>query len=388
MPTPCGFWVSVIPFLTIRNLDSRMAKPRPNSTTEGTSIETYYRVPDLIEYASALFAAAGCDGDKPATIAAGLVEADLLGHTTHGLQLAASYLGEIESGGMTPSGEPEIVGDRGGAVTWDGRKLPGVWLTSRAVDLAVKRAATHGIVAVSIRRSHHIGCLAAFLQRATDRGFMIIIASSDPASAIVAPFGGRKAAFTPNPIAIGIPTGGDPILIDISSSITTNGMSNRLHREGKRFPGTWALDATGNATDDPAALFTDPPGTLLPVGGMDHGHKGYGLALMVEALTQGLGGFGRAERPTGLGASVFVQVIDPEAFGGSAAFLGETEWLAAACRDNPPVPGGDAVRLPGQRGLERKRLALAEGVALYPGIISALEPYAKKCGATPPRSIS
>ena len=82
------------------------------------------------------------------------------------------------------------------------------------------------------------------------------------------------------------------------------------------------------------------------------------------------------------------RMIDPEAFGGSAAFLGETEWLAAACRDNPPVPGGDAVRLPGQRGLERKRLALAEGVALYPGIISALEPYAKKCGATPPRSIS
>jgi LDH2 family malate/lactate/ureidoglycolate dehydrogenase len=344
-----------------------------------------YRAADLIGYATALFAAAGCNGDKPATIAAGLVEADLLGHTTHGLQLAPTYLGELESGGMTARGEPEIVADRGATVTWDGRQLPGVWLAARAVDLAVERAATYGIVTVVIRRSHHIGCLAAFLQRATDRGLMVTIASSDPAVASVAPFGGRKAVFTPDPLAVGIPTDGDPILIDVSASITTNGMAGRLRREGKRFPGPWALDATGRPTDDPATLFASPPGTLLPVGGTDHGHKGYALALMVEALTQGLGGFGRAEQPTQWGASVFVQVIDPAAFGGTEAFRRETGWLATACRDTPPAPGVDVVRVPGQRGLERKRQALAEGVALYPGILEALAPHAAKLGVTPPR---
>ena len=161
--------------------------------------------------------------------------------------------------------------------------------------------------------------------------------------------------FTPDPVAVGIPTDGDPILVDISASITTNGMSNRLRREGKRFPGAWAIDAAGRETDDPSALFTDPPGTILPIGGAGYGHKGYGLALTIEALTQGLGGFGRAEAPTGWGASVFVQVIDPAAFGGSADFRRETSWTAAACRTNPPVPGVDAVRLPGQRGLARWR---------------------------------
>jgi LDH2 family malate/lactate/ureidoglycolate dehydrogenase len=343
-----------------------------------------YRAADLVGYAAALFAAAGCDGDKPAAIAAGLVEADLLGHTTHGLQLAPAYLRELESGAMTPRGEPDVVADRGAAVTWDGRRLPGVWLTTRAVDLAAGRAAAHGIAAVVIRRGHHIGCLAAFLQRATDRGLMVIIASSDPAVAGVAPFGGRKAVFTPDPIAVGIPTDGDPILIDISASITTNGLTDRLRREGKRFPGPWALDAAGRPTDDPAVVFADPPGTLLPVGGTDHGHKGYGLALLVEALTQGLGGFGRAETPTGWGASVFVQAIDPAAFGGLDAFRRQTGWTAAACRDNPPAPGVDAVRLPGQRGLERKRRALADGVALYPGIMAALALHARKLGVTPP----
>jgi LDH2 family malate/lactate/ureidoglycolate dehydrogenase len=289
---------------------------------------------------------------------------------------------------MTPRGEPLVDTDRGACVTWDGKRLPGVWLAAKAVELAVERAPTYGTVTVAIRNSHHIGCLAAFLQRATNRGLMILLASSDPAVASVAPFGGRKAVFTPDPLAIGIPTDGDPILIDISASITTNGMSNRLRREGKRFPGNWALDAAGAASDDPAVLFTDPPGTLLPIGGTESGHKGFGLALMVEALTQGLSGFGRAEAPTVWGASVFVQVIDPGAFGGSAAFTRETGWLANACRSTPPVPDVDAVRLPGQRGLERKRRALAEGVELYPGILAALEPFAKKYDVKPPLALT
>jgi len=353
-----------------------------------THSESRYRVADLIGYATALFASAGCDGDKPATLATGLIEADLLGHTTHGLQLAPMYLGELEAGGMTATGEPEVVADRGGAVTWEGRRLPGVWLAARAVDLAASRAVEHGVATVVIRRSHHIGCLAAFLQRATDRGLMVILSSSDPAVASVAPFGGRKAVFTPNPFAVGIPTDGDPILIDVSASITTNGMSARLNREGKRFPGPWALDAEGRPTDEPGALFANPPGTLLPVGGMDHGHKGFAMAILVEALTQGLSGFGRAEAPERWGASVFVQVLDPAAFGGTEAYQRETGWLASACRATPPVPGGDAVRLPGERGLERKRDALVHGVPLYPGIIEALATFAEKLGVRPPPSIA
>jgi LDH2 family malate/lactate/ureidoglycolate dehydrogenase len=350
--------------------------------------EVRYRAADLTDYATALFAAVGCDGDKPRSIAAGLVEADLLGHTTHGLQLGSAYLGDLGSGAMAATGEPEVVVDRGAAVTWDGRRLPGVWLATRAVDLAAERAPTSGTVTVVIRRGHHIGCLAAFLQRATDHGLMVIIASSDPAVATVAPFGGRKGVLTPDPLAVGIPTDGDPILIDVSASITTNGMAARLRREGKRFPGPWAIGADGRPTDDPEALFADPPGTLLPVGGTDHGHKGYGLALLVEALTQGLGGFGRADGPTQWGASVFVQVIDPAAFGGADAFRRQTGWLAAACRACPPVPGVDAVRLPGQRGLDRKRRALAEGLALYPSVLEALEPHATRLGVTPPRPIA
>ncbi|HET8727405.1 MAG TPA: Ldh family oxidoreductase, partial [Alphaproteobacteria bacterium] len=175
-------------------------------------------------------------------------------------------------------------------------------------------------------------------------------------------------------------TGHDPILIDISASITTNGLTNRLRAEGKRYPGPWAQDAAGRATDDPNALFADPPGTLLPTGGQDHGHKGYALALTIEALTQGLAGLGRSSAPTGWGAGIFVQVWDPEAFAGAIPFRREVDWIVEACRRTPPLPGGDAVRLPGERGLARKREALARGVPLYGGIMDALAPRAEKLG--------
>ena len=344
----------------------------------------HYRAADLTSYATRLFEAAGCDGDKAPIIAELLVEADLMGHTTHGLHLAAPYLEELAQGTMLASGMPDTVADRGAAVTWDGRRLPGVWLTAKAVDLAVERSGTYGIASVAVRNSHHIACLAVYLERATHHGRMVMIASSDPSDASIAPFGGLKAVFTPDPLAVGIPTSDGPILIDMSASITTNGMTGRLRKEGRRFPGPWAMTADGEASDDPNALFTDPPGTLLPTGGKDHGHKGYGLALTVEALSQGLSGWGRAEKPKDWGAALYIQVMDPAMFSGSDAFLRQTSFVAAACRNNPPAPGVAAVRLPGDAALARKAKALEEGMALYPGIMDSMDSWGRKYGVQQP----
>jgi LDH2 family malate/lactate/ureidoglycolate dehydrogenase len=345
-----------------------------------------YPAQALVEFAAELFRAAGLDDEKATTVAEVLLEGDLLGHTTHGLALAAPYLRALEDSSMTRDGEPAVVSDHGGALCWDGRRLPGPWLVVKAVDFALGRAAEHGIAAVAIRQSHHIACLAAYLERATARGCMILLTCSDPSEGSVAPFGGLRALFTPDPIAIGIPTDRAPILIDMSASITTNGMTARLRSEGRRFPGRWGMSAAGEPTDDPGVLAAEPPGTLLPTGGREHGHKGYNLALAIEALSQGLSGHGRADAPTGWGASVYVQIMAPRAFGGAESFIRQTGFIAAACRGNPPAPGVDAVRLPGERALLLKRQALADGVRLYPGIISALQPWALRLGVALPRT--
>jgi L-lactate dehydrogenase len=322
--------------------------------------------------------------DKAADVAGILVEGDLLGHTTHGLALLPAYLAEIEHGGMRRSGAPEVVSDFPAAVTWDARRLPGPWVVLRAIELATARARTQGTCAVAIRRSHHIGCLAAYLQRVTEQGLMVVLTCSDPNVCSVAPFGGRREVFTPNPLAAAWPTDEDPVILDVSMSITTNALTKRLFSEGRRFPGTWALTSAGEPTDDPAALHASPPGTLLPAGGLDHGHKGYALALLVEALTGGLAGHGRADSREGWGATVLVQVYNPACFGGAAEFRRQTTHVAAACRGTPPRPGVERVRLPGESGLRLRREQLSAGVALHPGILPALAPWGEKLGVALP----
>jgi L-lactate dehydrogenase len=345
-----------------------------------------FAYPALREFTERLFAAAGCEAVKAAAIAEVLLEADLMGHSTHGLALAPWYLDGLASGDVRASGEPEVLSDRGACTSWNGRRLPGTWLTLKAVDHALERAQTYGMASVAIADSHHIGALAAYLPRATQRGCMAIVASSSPAIATVAPYGGTRPVMTPDPIAAGIPTDGDPVLIDISASITTNNKARQLIAEGQRFPRPWALDAQGRETDDPAAVLGGG-GSLLPVGGLDHGHKGYALGLLVEALTQGLGGYGRVDAPKGATSSVFVQVIDPAAFAGQAAFTRQTSWLVAACRGNPPRPGVERVRVPGENAMQRRRAGMRDGVGLSALIVEALAPRAAKAGLALPAAL-
>lgn len=353
-------------------------------TSEAPMSETRYAAAALIGFARALLVTAGVRDDIARDVADVLVTGDLLGHTTHGLALLAGYLGEIEKGTMTKAGAPTIVNERPAAQTWDGHRLPGPWLTLRALDTAMAMATTHGTGSVVIRHSHHVACLAAYLKRATDAGKMALVFCSDPSTCSVAPFGGVSPVFTPNPLAAGIPTSGDPILLDVSASYTTNGLTGRLYNAGQKLPHPWVQDAQGNATDDPSVLFNEPKGTLLPLGGLDAGHKGFALALLVEALTAGLTGFGRADPSEGWGATVFVQVLDPAAFGGRDAFVRQMDGLVDACHDATPRPGGAPVRLPGENGMKRFREQTANGVALHPLILPSLAPWAEKLGIAAP----
>ena len=345
---------------------------------------TLPRAEALVEFAHALLARSGLRDDMASDVAEILVDGDLMGHTTHGLAQLAGYLGELDRGSMRKDGAPIVVTARPATQAWDGQRLPGPWLVLRALDTAAAMAKSQGSGSIVIRRSHHIACLAAYLRRATDRGLVMLLLCSDPSGKSVAPFGAVSPVFTPNPLAAGIPTDGDPILLDISASYTTNGLTARAHKAGEKLPHAWAQDANGQPTDDPAVLFNDPKGTLLPLGGLEAGHKGFALALLIEALTGGLAGFGRADPSEGWGATVFVQVLDPDAFGGRDAFVRQTAWLADACRAATPRPGGPPVRLPGERGLALMRKQRAEGVALHPTILPALKPWAERYGVPLP----
>jgi L-lactate dehydrogenase len=173
------------------------------------------------------------------------------------------------------------------------------------------------------------------------------------------------------------------VLLDISTSLTTVGMVGRQQRAGGQLPHPWLVDADGRATTDPTAVLGGK-GALLPLGGLDAGHKGFGLGLMVEALTSALAGGGRAGTPEAWGASVMIQVIDPAAFGGGDAFAAETQAVAASCRAATPIDASRPVRMPGAAALARKASQLADGVRLHPEIGPALQTLAQKLGLAAP----
>ena len=324
-----------------------------------------YEAAALRELAEALLIAAGLDAPKAADVADVLVEGDLLGQTTHGLNLLGPYLDALESGSMAGQGEPEVVASHGVVETWDGAWLPGPYLVRRAWTVAAGRAADAGLGAVAIRRSSHLACLGAYLRPAAEAGFLAIIASSDPSGVSVAPWGGTRPLYTPNPLAAGWPSPGGPVMIDVSMSITTNGMTSRRRAEGRPFDHEVLLDPHGNPTADPAAIGGEPPGSLLPLGAPAAGHKGYALGLLIEALTSALAGHGRADGPINWGASALILAIDPRRFGGAEAFVRESGWMADAVHANPPIPGGETPRLPGERALRRRTQQLTNGVELY-----------------------
>ena len=337
----------------------------------------------LTDFTIALFTHAGMEAEKAEAVARLLVTADAMGHATHGLGLVPRYLQEIAAGAMAITGEPDVISDRGACLTWDGKLLPGLWLADKALDIAMERVATYGTVSVAIGRGHHLGCLAVYPQKVAARGYVLFMATSAPGARAVAPFGSRTATLSPAPVAAGFPTQADPVLVDISGSITTMNMASALVRDGQKFPREWVMTPDGTPTDDPQVLLTGG-GSLLPAGGTDHGQKGYGWGLITESLSQGLSGQGRADGPTGMQNAVFLQVIDPDAFAGADAFRRQTAAITGACLAAEPLPGHGPVRLPGGRAQSLQRDAAEAGVKLAENIVAGLQAAAAKAGLQMP----
>lgn len=340
-----------------------------------------YTTSALERFAADLLVAAKMDADKAATVARLLILTDAMGRRTHGLAIMPLYLAEIEKGGMAVTGQPKVVSDNGISAVWDAEYLPGLWVVEHAIEVAMPRAAQLGIAAIAIRKSHHIGCLAALAKQAADKGFVAMLFNSDPAGRRVAPYGGTEPLFTPNPYAIGYPGPSHPVLVDSCASITTTSMTRQKYAAGEPFEHEWLIDAEGRPTRDPAVLeHAEPPGSLLPIGGLEYGHKGFGLALMIEALSQGLSGYGRSEAPTRWSGSTFLQVIDPRKFAGIEAFAHEMDYLSAQCRINRPIDPLRPVRMPGDHAARGIAEATANGIEYNEATWASLRPWMDKLG--------
>ncbi len=154
-------------------------------------------------------------------------------------------------------------------------------MARRALAVAMEKAATTGVGIVSVRNSNHIGMLAHYMRLAAGHQLIGIVAANG--GPVTAPWGGSEAMFGTNPLSVGVPADPDPIILDMATSTVARGQIRKAQRQGRAIPATWATGPDGEPTTDAAQAML---GLLLPLGG----HKGSGLALMVELLTGVLGG--------------------------------------------------------------------------------------------------
>lgn len=347
-----------------------------------------YAAADLERFSAALFTRAGLAEERASAMARIFVAADLLGFTTHGLQRVPGNLAWLASGHIRAAGEPQILKDRRAVFSWDAHFLPGPWVVQRAIAEAMARVGDTGVVSVTLRRCTHVACLAAYLLPLVEAQLLGMMVVSTPDERFISPFGAREAVFSNNPLAFCAPTSTAPLLFDVSMAITAGGQIARVEREGRRLPEACLKTPGGEISDDPAVMSAEPPGTVMPIGGLAHGHKGYALTLLTEVLTQALGGHGRSNAGgEGEANSVFIQVMDPRAFTDWDDYLAEADYLVQACREAAPDDPAQPVRVPGERAWARRQRGLVEGVELYPSVLQALQRSAAQFGIAFPRPL-
>lgn len=307
------------------------------------------RAPEIRDFAGRCFAQAGFPEDEAQLIARLLVEANLTGHETHGIRQIPRYLKAVRSGEVNAGAPVTVLQETPATALLDAHRTLGFVGATKAVELAIAKARETKVAAVAVRNLNHVGRVGAYPEMAAAQGLVCLaFTNAQGAGKSVAPFGGLGRWIGTNPLAAAFPgPRGFPILLDFATSATAANKIRVAHTRGKPTGPGWIVDERGQATTDPK-VFMDGRGNQLPLGG-DQGHKGFGLAVMVDILGGILAGAGAANAPTTvLNNGTFLICIDPAAFVAGddyARALGDLiDYLHAA----PPAPGKSGVILPGE----------------------------------------
>ena len=342
--------------------------------TSGDASNIAIAVEDLRAFCLEALAKVGVDEPEARTTADVLVTTDTWGVHTHGVKALGGYVRRLRAGGLKARAKPAVVAEGPGWATVDGDSGLGMVVSVFAMGVAIEKAHTCGIGYAGVRNSCHFGAAGYYAALAAGQG-MIGLAMANDAPSVTAP-GARGRVTGSNPFACAIPTGaGDPILLDMATSTVAGGKVVAAHTLGQPIPAGWLVDEDGLPTTDPAAFLRG--GALTPMAG----HKGYGLALMIESLAGILTGAALTRqvlswiaddpaRPTGHGAA-FV-AFDIAAMMPLEEFKRRADGLCREMRDAPKAPGSDRIYLPGEIEWERRRKALAGGIVLPDDVLSSL----------------
>lgn len=292
----------------------------------------------------------GVPNDQAKIVADCFVTADCYGVTTHGVSILPSHIQRIKSNGYNLSPDFKIIRETAAFAVIDGDNAMGPVSATFCMRYAIKKCKDSGVFTVFSRNNNTFGPAFYYPLLAAREGLIGIASSNSPAQ--MAPIGGKEKMLGTNPFSIVVPTDGDPIILDMATSVVAKSKFKEYKLAGQALPEGWALDKNGNPTTDPDEAMQ---GLVLPMAGF----KGYGIALMIDILAGVLSGaaylnkVGRFYSETNDGMNVGFQfiVLDPKQILGEEYEFVIKDFVMRL-RDSQPIDGCSIV-LPGD---DRRRI--------------------------------
>ena len=293
---------------------------------------------DLSGLVKTMFVRVGCGDAEAGQIAENLIEANLLGHDSHGIFNVPRYVIAAQDGRAKIGQHAEVVSENGAFLLLDGHMGFGQVIGREAMERGIAVAKDHGVAIVGLRNTHHLGRIGAWAELCIAQGLISIhyvnVTDHQP---IVAPYGGSDARFTTDPYCTAFPaTAGPPIVLDMATAKLAMGKVRVAYNMGEQVPEGSLIDSAGRPTTDPGVMVPNITGALCSMGA----HKGYGLALVCEILAGAFTGGGvyrdSADGIYKIRNNMLSILIDPAGFGEAIPFAAEIDKLTAWVKDSPP----------------------------------------------------
>ena len=304
-------------------------------------------VADARDLAEGALRGIGYDADEARIIADHVIDAALCGYEYSGL---AKILNIAESEHFKLPRRPmKVLRETDVSIAFDGGNNVGMLSLFYAAEATIKKAAAHGIALVSVNDAWMSGRSAYYVEMIANAGLVAIHTAAS--SRLVAPLGGTRAVLGTNPLAIAVPSSRGPIVLDIGTSAYMMTEVMLRERLSELLPEGVAIGPDGEPTRDPALARR---GALLPFGG----YKGFGLALMIQALGLLAGSGSEQESDYGY---LFI-AFRPDLIGPADVFSRRVTQLIELIKATPRQGGIDDIRIPSERAFRSRKRALREGL--------------------------
>jgi uncharacterized oxidoreductase len=335
-----------------------------------------------------IFATAGCNPEESARVATLLVEANLVGHDSHGVLRIPSYVQWLRAGKVLANQTIKVIVDSGPVAVVDGQFGLGQSVGHQSMRLGIEKATQHGVAVVALRNAGHLGRIGDWPLMAANEGFISLhFVNTSGAGMLVAPHGGIERRLSVDPIAAAVPVlNEEPLLLDMSAATIAEGKVRVALNKGDSVPAGCLIDAAGNPTCEPAIFYGNPPGSILPIAG----HKGFGLSMIIEMLAGALTG-GSCTDPKNAGQvanGMLSIILDPSRFLPTEEFFPEVSRFIEFVKSSRTATSDGEILMPGEPERRTKAQRIISGIELDTTTCSQI---AKTCemlgidaGFTPP----